>query len=207
MNKVSNLFLIIFFLLATTFSFAKETSESLIKEKMITNTQNLLSVVSLIKDNPDMERTEMYVLINNSLKETFAFRRMAGRIMGRYARGTTPEERDLFVENFKKQLFDSYVDSLISSGEVDIEITDVRLLPQNESRGVVDMQIKNSNGDVFVVNYSIFKDDEVWMVENVIVEGVNLGLAFRDSFYQEMEKNRNDLSKTIKNWNVKIEDN
>lgn len=205
MNKIKSLFFIVFFLSATTASLAKESPESIIKEKMVANTQDLMSVVTTIKDNPNMEKSKMYLLIDDSLKDTFAFRRMAGRIMGRYARGTTPEERDLFVENFKQQLFDSYIDSLLSSGEVDIEITGVRLLPQNENRGVVDMQIKNSSGEVFVVNYSIFKNNEVWMVENVIVEGVNLGLAFRDSFYQEMEKNRNDLSKTIKNWNVKLE--
>ena len=205
MNKITSLFFIVFFLSATTASLAKESPESIIKEKMVANTQDLMSVVTTIKDNPNMEKSKMYLLIDDSLKDTFAFRRMAGRIMGRYARGTTPEERDLFVENFKQQLFDSYIDSLISSGELDIEITGVRLLPQNENRGVVDMQIKNSSGEVFVVNYSIFKNNEVWMVENVIVEGVNLGLAFRDSFYQEMEKNRNDLSKTIKNWNVKLE--
>ena len=198
MNKIKSLFFIVFFLSATTASLAKESPESIIKEKMVANTQDLMSVVTTIKDNPNMEKSKMYLLIDDSLKDTFAFRRMAGRIMGRYARGTTPEERDLFVENFKQQLFDSYIDSLLSSGEVDIEITGVRLLPQNENRGVVDMQIKNSSGEVFVVNYSIFKNNEVWMVENVIVEGVNLGLAFRDSFYQEMEKNRNDLSKTIK---------
>jgi phospholipid transport system substrate-binding protein len=207
MSKIKSLFFIVFFLSATTLSLAKESPESIIKEKMVANTQDLMSVVTTIKNNPNMEKSKMYLLIDDSLKDTFAFRRMAGRIMGRYARGTTPEERDLFVENFKQQLFDSYIDSLISSGEVDIEITDVRLLPQNENRGVVDMQIKNSSGEVFVVNYSIFENNKVWMIENVIVEGVNLGLAFRDSFYQEMEKNRNDLSRTIKNWNVKLENN
>ena len=207
MSRIKNLFFIVFFLSATTLSFAQENTEALIKEKMVSNAQNLLSVVDTIKSNPNMEKSKMYVLIDDSLKDMFAFRRMAGRIMGRYARGTTPEERDLFVENFKQQLFDSYIDSLISSGKVDIEITGVRLLPQNENRGVVDMQIKNSEGEVFIVNYSIFETDKSWMVENVIVEGVNLGLAFRDSFYQEMEKNRNNLSKTISNWNVKIEDN
>ena len=206
MSRIKNLFFIVFFLSATTLSFAQENTEALIKEKMVSNAQNLLSVVDTIKSNPNMEKSKMYVLIDNSLKDTFAFRRMAGRIMGRYARGTTPEERDMFVDNFKQQLFDSYIDSLISSEKVDIEITGVRLLPQNESRGVVDMQIKNSEGEVFIVNYSIFETDKNWMVENVIVEGVNLGLAFRDSFYQEMEKNRNNLSKTISNWNVKIED-
>ena len=207
MSRIKNLFFIVFFLSATTLSFAQENTEALIKEKMVSNAQNLLSVVDTIKSNPNMEKSKMYVLIDDSLKDTFAFRRMAGRIMGRYARGTTPEERDMFVDNFKQQLFDSYIDSLISSGKVDIEITGVRLLPQNENRGVVDMQIKNSEGEVFIVNYSIFETDKNWMVENVIVEGVNLGLAFRDSFYQEMEKNRNNLSKTISNWNVKIEDN
>lgn len=196
----------IFTVLLSFFMNPVYAEEDLIKKDMTQKTNELLSIVKVLKENPDMERSEMYTLLNDALKDTFAFRRMAGRIMGKYARSSSESERNLFVENFKSQLFDSYIDGLLSSGEFNLSIDKVKILPENKNRGIVEMNIQNSNGENFMVNYSIFKSKNQWMVENVIVEGVNIGLAFRDSFYQSMEKNRNDLSKAIKNWNVELED-
>ena len=42
--------------------------------------------------------------------------------------------------------------------------------------------------------------DGQWKVRNVIVEGINIGLLFRDQFAQAMKANRNDLDAVIDNW-------
>ncbi len=49
------------------------------------------------------------------------------------------------------------------------------------------------------------------MMENVIVEGINIGLAFRDRFAQEMEQNRGQIQAVIDGWSdavktLKLED-
>jgi len=43
------------------------------------------------------------------------------------------------------------------------------------------------------------------MMENVIVEGVNIGLAFRDRFSQEMEKNGGKVQAVINDWGDAVE--
>jgi len=39
----------------------------------------------------------------------------------------------------------------------------------------------------------------------VIVEGVNIGLAFRDRFSQEMEKNGGEVQSVIDGWGDAVE--
>ncbi|MNU11057.1 Toluene tolerance, Ttg2 [compost metagenome] len=39
-----------------------------------------------------------------------------------------------------------------------------------------------------------------WMLRNVIVNGINIGKLFRDQFADTMQKNGNDLDKTINGW-------
>jgi phospholipid transport system substrate-binding protein len=150
-----------------------------------------------------MSESEIYNLLDKELGKVFAFRRMAGRVMGRYARSATKNERDLFVDNFKSKLFDTYVDNLRKSEGVTAVVKDARLLTNDENRGVVSLSVSDSSKESFNVSYSVFKSEDQWMVENLIIEGVNMGLAFRDSFYQEMEKNRNNIKKSIKDWGVK----
>ncbi len=39
-----------------------------------------------------------------------------------------------------------------------------------------------------------------WSLRNVIINGINIGKLFRDQFADTMQKNRNDLEKTIAGW-------
>ena len=45
-----------------------------------------------------------------------------------------------------------------------------------------------------------------WVLENVIVNGVNIGLAFRDKFEQLMSKHRGDINKVIENWTSTVDE-
>ena len=47
--------------------------------------------------------------------------------------------------------------------------------------------------------------DGKWLMENIIVEGVNIGLAFRDRFSQEMEENRGQIQAVIDGWSDAVE--
>jgi len=42
--------------------------------------------------------------------------------------------------------------------------------------------------------------DGQWKVRNVIVEGINMGLLFRDQFAQAMQAQGGDLEAVISNW-------
>ncbi|WP_407943966.1 MlaC/ttg2D family ABC transporter substrate-binding protein [Marinobacter salinisoli] len=147
-----------------------------------------------------------YASMNESLDEFVDFRRIAARVMGRYARQTTPEQRDEFVAKFKRSLFDSYAQALVNTEDFSIEVKEAVINPRDEDRASVQMEVITSSGNRYPVSYSMYRSSEgSWLMENVIVEGVNIGLAFRDRFAQEMEENRGQVDVVIDGWGDAVE--
>ncbi|RKR77586.1 MlaC/ttg2D family ABC transporter substrate-binding protein [Marinobacter nauticus] len=170
------------------------------------NTQKLVQKLNAEKGLYEKDPEAFYTSMDETLQEFVDFRRIAARVMGRYARQTTPEQRDAFVEKFKRSLFDSYAQALVSAEDFEIIVKEATILPQNEDRASVEMELISASGNRYPVTYSMYRTgDDRWMMENVIVEGVNIGLAFRDRFAQEMEENRGQVQAVIDGWGDAVE--
>ena len=170
------------------------------------NTQKLVQKLNAEKGLYEKDPEAFYASMDETLQEFVDFRRIAARVMGRYARQTTPEQRDAFVEKFKRSLFDSYAQALVSAEDFEIIVKEATILPQNEDRDSVEMELISASGNRYPVTYSMYRTgDDRWMMENVIVEGVNIGLAFRDRFAQEMEENRGQVQAVIDGWGDAVE--
>ena len=170
------------------------------------NTQKLVQKLNAEKGLYEKDPEAFYASMDETLEEFVDFRRIAARVMGRYARQTTPEQRDAFVEKFKRSLFDSYAQALVSAEDFEIIVKEATILPQNEDRASVEMELISASGNRYPVTYSMYRTgDDRWMMENVIVEGVNIGLAFRDRFAQEMEENRGQVQAVIDGWGDAVE--
>ncbi len=170
------------------------------------NTQKLVQKLNAEKGLYEKDPEAFYASMDETLQEFVDFRRIAARVMGRYARQTTPEQRDAFVEKFKRSLFDSYAQALVSAEDFEIIVKEATILPQNEDRASVEMELIGASGNRYPVTYSMYRTgDDRWMMENVIVEGVNIGLAFRDRFAQEMEENRGQVQAVIDGWGDAVE--
>ena len=170
------------------------------------NTQKLVQKLNAEKGLYEKDPEAFYASMDETLQEFVDFRRIAARVMGRYARQTTPEQRDAFVEKFKRSLFDSYAQALVSAEDFEIIVKEATILPQNEDRASVEMELISASGNRYPVTYSMYRTgDDRWMMENVIVEGVNIGLAFRDRLAQEMEENRGQVQAVIDGWGDAVE--
>ncbi|MCK0164300.1 ABC transporter substrate-binding protein [Marinobacter sp. S6332] len=165
------------------------------------NTQRLVDKLMSERGLYERDPEAFYQNMDEALDGFVDFRRIAARVMGRYARQTTPEQRDEFVAKFKRSLFDSYAQALVSAENFKINVNDATINPQDDNRASVAMEVITASGNRHSVTYSMYrKEDSNWMMENVIVEGVNIGLAFRDRFTQEMEANRGQVQVVIDGW-------
>lgn len=165
------------------------------------NTQRLVDKLHEEKGLYQEDPQAFYKGMDEELRDFVDFRRIAARVMGRYARQASPEQRDEFVEKFKRSLFDSYAQALVSADDFTIEVKEAIINPSNDERASVRMEVVSASGNRYPVTYSMYKADaDRWMMENVIVEGINIGLAFRDRFSQEMEKNGGKVQKVIDDW-------
>lgn len=170
------------------------------------NTQKLVQKLNEEKGLYERDPEAFYRVMDETLTDFVDFRRIAARVMGRYARQTTPEQRDDFVERFKRSLFDTYAQALVDADDFEMTVQDATILADNNSRASVQMLLITASGNRYPVTYSMYRDsDGRWMMENIIVEGVNIGLAFRDRFAQEMEQNRGQIQAVIEGWGSAVE--
>jgi len=117
----------------------------------------------------------------------------------RYSRRASPEQMQRFQENFKRSLMQFYGNALLEYNNQDI-----RVLPvsgqQDPQRTAVNMEIKDGNGTVYPLSYTMVSQDGTWKMRNVIINGINVGKLFRDQFSQSMQSNGNNLDKVIDGW-------
>lgn len=175
---------------------------ALVEDNANTMVEKLNREKGLFASDPDA----FYRSMEEALDGFVDFRRIAGRVMGRYARQSTPAQRDAFVNKFKRSLFETYAQAVVNADEFRIQVKTATIPDNNPNRGMVDMDIVSSSGARYSVTYSMYRrDDGTWLMENIIAEGINLGLAFRDRFEQEMELKRGDLQAVIDGWSDVVE--
>jgi phospholipid transport system substrate-binding protein len=171
--------------------------------------KNVSEIVSTFEANKPLFESEPEAFFENMeavLSKIVDFRRIAGRVMGKYARGASKEQRDQFVAVFKASLFDSYAKALVESGSFEIRIVKAEINPRSDERATVDMDVTSQSGSVYPVSYSMYRNNEgEWLMENVIVFGVNIGLAFRDKFETDMRARKGSIDEVIAGWSVDIE--
>ncbi|WP_404363814.1 phospholipid-binding protein MlaC [Marinobacter sp.] len=180
--------------------------ERQLQDYVASNTQELVDKLNENRGLYEKDPNAFYEILEDELSDFVDFRRIAARVMGRYARQASPEQRDQFVRVFKRSLFDSYAQAVVAADEFSINVQEANIDPNNENRATVSMEVISASGNRYPIAYSMYRTkDGDWMMENVIVQGVNIGLAFRDRFAQEMEEYRGDIDMVIKGWTDAVE--
>ncbi|WP_394359081.1 MlaC/ttg2D family ABC transporter substrate-binding protein [Metapseudomonas boanensis] len=116
----------------------------------------------------------------------------------KYSRNATPEQMARFQENFKRSLIQFYGNALLEYDNQNIRVLNVR--EDDAGRASVGMEVTGRSGAIYPVSYTMVSIQGQWMVRNVIINGINIGKLFRDQFADSMQKNGNNLDKTIDGW-------
>src|SRR5690554_8176209 len=86
------------------------------------NNQRLVNKLTAERGLYERDPEAFYQNMDDALEGFVDFRRIAARVMGRYARQATPEQRNEFVVKFKRSLFDSYAQALMSADSFEIKV-------------------------------------------------------------------------------------
>ena len=116
----------------------------------------------------------------------------------KYSRKATPEQMQRFQENFKRSLMQFYGNALLEYNNQGIVVDPAKA--DDGKRASVGMKVTGNNGAVYPVQYTLENIGGEWKVRNVIVNGINIGKLFRDQFADAMQRNGNNLDKTIDGW-------
>ncbi|MGY2198824.1 MlaC/ttg2D family ABC transporter substrate-binding protein [Pseudomonas gingeri] len=167
-------------------------------------TNRMLADLSANKEKYKQNPSDFYNSLNSIVGPVVDAEGISKSIMTvKYSRKATPEQMTRFQENFKRGLFQFYGNALLEYNNQGITVD----APKDESgdRTSVGMTVKGNNGAVYPVSYTLEKINGEWKLRNVIINGINIGKLFRDQFADAMQRNGNNLDKTIDGWAGEVE--
>ncbi|MBC3206367.1 MULTISPECIES: ABC transporter substrate-binding protein [Pseudomonas] len=162
-------------------------------------TNRMLADLQANKEKYKQDPQDFYTALNNIVGPVVDAEGISKSIMTvKYSRKATPEQMQRFQENFKRGLFQFYGNALLEYNNQGITVDPAK--DESGDRTSVNMTVKGSNGAIYPVQYTLEKIGGEWKLRNVIINGINIGKLFRDQFADAMQRNGNDLDKTINGW-------
>ena len=190
--------LILFFILFIAVSIQSEENPYIFIDS---NAQKMVEVLTADADLFDTNREEYEDKIKIIFEPMIDFRRVSASVMGKkYYLMATPEQRSNFVNIFKDSLLDTYAETLAQWGDSTISTNFSDKLPED---GVLNIEVKqtlDTGTSKYPISYKLRKSSEGWKIVNIIINGVNLGLTFRNQFQALAKSHDENIEDTLKNW-------
>jgi len=161
-----------------------EAAQALAEE----TTEKLLQTFENQREAIEQNQDRLYDLVDEIVLPHFDFVIMSRRVLGKYWREASPEQRRRFVEEFKTLLVHTYAVALLEYKDQKI----VFLPPRERSDGSqvsIRMQILQTAGPTIPMSYDLYLRDDAWKVYDVAVDGVSLVINFRSTFAAEIRRN------------------
>ena len=159
-------------------------------------------MVNVLKENNELFYSDKDAY-ENKIKVIFEpiidFRRVSALVMGKkYYVASSKEQRTKFIQVFKDSLLDTYSETLAQWQDQKI----ITIFPENDKyeKQVNVKQNLYTSSSVYPIKYTLRRDGDEWKIINIVVNGVNLGLTFRNQFRALADSNNGDMDLTIASW-------
>lgn len=154
----------------------------------------------------DPER--FYVEVEALLRPLIDFPRFARSVMGAYYRDASDVQRRRFSDSFKWSLVRTYALALTEFRDGEVNVLVPRRKPRDPNRVNVNMEIKYQGRSYAVVYVMRRGKQELWRLQNLVIEGINVGLNYKSQFAAAMKDPAydGDMDKVIDAWSQFVED-
>lgn len=176
-------------------------------------TDHVLQLAKAAQATADLDREAYYRQVEAIAKQVVDQTYFARGVMGTYASARryqslkSDQERqefryrlDRFTEELRRSFIVTYADALLSFDGERFELEPPPSLDA-ESKDIMINQKIISDPNVYLVQYRLRKNnDGNWLIANVIVEGLSMGLVYRNQFADAVERHRGDVDYVVRNW-------
>ena len=180
-------------------------------------TQRVMAVIEEARDYHAEDPERYFQQIDQVMEDVVDYRGFARGVMGVYAskqryqslssdaeREQFKSQFERFSEVFRQGLIRTYAKGLLAFNGERIEVEPVADADLQGARSVnVIQRIFNQDDSAFEVVYKMRRlSSGEWKLLNVTIEGVNLGLTYRNQFAQSVKDRNGDIDQVIEHWNA-----
>ncbi|HET8708404.1 MAG TPA: ABC transporter substrate-binding protein [Pseudomonadales bacterium] len=199
MRSVLSIFVLWASLMSWAYAVAGQTPRQVVQESVD-------SLIKVIVDNKDVSKKDpakFRVLVDQTVGQYVDFETIAKLVMGKAYKIATPEQRANFVKTFRTSLMDTYANSLASYDNQKITLLPEKKGEVQDKNASINMEIYSADGQKYPLTYTMQQGENgEWKLVNLVLNGVNLGLIFRNQFTESMQQNSNDIDKVIASWHA-----
>ncbi|GAA4647763.1 ABC transporter substrate-binding protein [Kistimonas scapharcae] len=169
-------------------------------------------VLTVLRENRtvfEKEPQKYYVAVEEVLDPVIAFDQVARGVMGKYAHRATPEQLKAFTQTFRDSLIEFYGKAVMTLDPSRLKLSRVDPVAEEQLADYRNRKIRSipvnlkvsSDNQEYSLSYSMIQDGGQWKARNIIVEGINIGVQFRNQFASAMQQYK-DVGKVIDNWSA-----
>lgn len=138
----------------------------------------------------DAHPERIYDLIQELVIPHFDFPSMSKWVLGKSNwQGASPQQRDVFVEQFRTLLVRTYAKALLEYSQEEVQYREVEKNPET-NLVTVKTEVKQPGGGASIpINYRMHISGGEWKVVDVAVDGISLVRSYRGSFASEIKEN------------------
>lgn len=169
----------------------------------------LIVVIEQGKQYYQADPDRFYSEVRRVLAPAIDFEAFARGVMAVHYKRASDAQRARFAEAFKNGLVRTYAKALLEFSDEQIEVLPETKPPRDPKKQMVKMEVRSSSGKVYPAVYAMrLYDDGVWRIRNIIINGINIGLTYRNQFASAMKAAQygGDLDRVIDSWSETLAD-
>ena len=164
------------------------------------NAQYFLTLIkeegSNFEDNPD----EFKEKLKNIWEPMVDVQLVSRLILNKAYKSASQEQIYRFQERTKKLLLDTYVSTLLEFKDYEI-FTNAKIKTNKNKTFEIEIKFDSSSSYSFITKFTVYRNKGGDLkIINIIIDGINLGLTFRNQFQGVLKKEGNNLDKAIESW-------
>ena len=164
-------------------------------------TGRLLIIIDEHKDGYPANEDAYFEALNTLMTGFVDFDFVAKKVMGRYAKSSSKEQRVRFETAFRQGLVETYGRGLMSYGNEKIVLINKQALAEKQRRVIAKQEIR-SEAAVYPLQYLMYQKKATgeWNVVNVTLNGIDLSKTFASQFLNASRKSSGNIDQVIENW-------
>ncbi|GGX70290.1 MlaC/ttg2D family ABC transporter substrate-binding protein [Saccharospirillum salsuginis] len=173
-------------------------------ESVIEGVQAVLDVVKTYSGSEAPGDRQAYLEeVSEVLEPLVGYTVIVSRIMGDALDEASREQKVRFLNVFKRSMVNTYAGGMYNFGSYEVRLVEGPDDADNTVRNTrVHLEVISPEGQRYPMVQSVYysRQTEDWKMQNVIFNGINLGVTFKTQFDELYRKHNGDLDATISAW-------
>lgn len=106
-----------------------------------------------------------------------------------------------FADSLEQVLIEKYADALLAFNGQRIDVENITSADAAKGKASLLQTIYDQDNTTYRVQYNLQQQkDGNWLINNLVVEGINLGATYRNQFAEAVEKHQGDVDYVVDHW-------